>query len=39
MFKNIFPILAVYDLMWKNMAGSDRSQMTIYYDPCALHAG
>jgi hypothetical protein len=30
---------AVYDIMWKNMAQSDRPQMIIYYGACALRAG
>jgi len=29
----------VYEIMWKNIAQADRTQKTIYYDTCALHAG
>ena len=34
-----FEIRALYEIMWKNMADSDRSQTTIKYGACALHAG
>jgi len=30
---------AVYDITWKNVIETDRSQMSIYYGACALHAG
>jgi hypothetical protein len=30
---------AVYEIMWKNMAQSDRTRVTISYGACALHAG
>ena len=30
---------AFYEILWKNMAESDRQQMTIHYDACALHGG
>jgi len=29
----------VHEIMWKNMAGTDRSRTTIQHDACALHAG
>ena len=30
---------AVYEIMWKNIAQPDRSQMVIQYGACAMHAG
>jgi hypothetical protein len=30
---------AVHELMWKNVVGPDRPQMTIQYGACALHVG
>jgi hypothetical protein len=29
---------AFYEIMWKNVAQPDRSQMAIKYGACALHA-
>jgi len=38
--KNFFPEnRAVYEMTWKNMVQSDRTQITISYGSCALHAG
>jgi hypothetical protein len=28
-----------YEIMWKNVVGMDRPQMTIYYGTCTLCAG
>jgi hypothetical protein len=30
---------AVYEITWKNMVEADRSQVTMEYEACALHAG
>jgi len=40
MFSNFFSNhCTIYEIMWKNMVQPDRSQMTIWYRRCTLHAG
>jgi hypothetical protein len=34
-----FQELAVYEIMWENMKETERTQVTIKYDACALRAG
>jgi len=31
--------LTVYEIMWKNMVESHRTQLTIWYGACSFHAG
>jgi hypothetical protein len=30
---------ALYETMWRNTVNPDRTQMTLYYGACTLHAG
>ena len=39
MFSNLKKNRAPYEIMWENIVQPERSQMTLQYGACALHAG